>query len=330
MRFVLGKYLSFILVFIISGCGQRINSNEAEVIGHNIGKDSLQTDAGTDADLCNFEECKKRVIQRKERICYVCEGEPMSCNLYFGHYIDKERGNFYGISYYNDETGELKIMKCGCNGDIIWEKEVMGELAGESAFIIFVDDFENLYIKWITEYIEERLWHPHSCMVFTSSSDEIIKYEQYRRYLREVWNFYPDDGKINSMTFDSDYNLYMVGEYTGSINICGIELKNTPPVCMGRGQLPPKCYYDVFITKFDREGRSVWSKSIGGSDDEYATEITIDKDGFLNVVVVSYSKSVEIDGQTIEIKSDHPFTVKFDKDGKFVGVVLDWSDILRR
>jgi len=122
----------------------------------------------------------------------------------------------------------------------------------------------------------------------------------------------------------------MVGEYTGSINICGIELKNTPPVCMGRGQLPPKCYYDVFITKFDREGRSVWSKSIGGSDDEYATEITIDKDGFLNVVVVSYSKSVEIDGQTIEIKSDHPFTVKFDKDGKFVGVVLDWSDILRR
>ena len=69
------------------------------------------------------------------------------------NYIDKERGNFYGISYYNDETGELKIMKCGCNGDIIWEKEVMGELAGESAFIIFVDDFENLYIKWITEYI---------------------------------------------------------------------------------------------------------------------------------------------------------------------------------
>jgi len=93
-----------------------------------------------------FREKREFVMCAKVNLCLVI------CILGI-NYIDKERGNFYGISYYNDETGELKIMKCGCNGDIIWEKEVMGELAGESAFIIFVDDFENLYIKWITEYI---------------------------------------------------------------------------------------------------------------------------------------------------------------------------------
>lgn len=70
-----------------------------------------------------------------------------------------------------------------------------------------------------------------------------------------------------------------------------------------------KGYKDVYIIYVDKDGKEIWSKAIGGSDDDFANAITLSSDG--GFYVAGATRSFGEGGFDF-------YLLKFDGDGKFI------------
>ncbi len=60
---------------------------------------------------------------------------------------------------------------------------------------------------------------------------------------------------------------------------------------------------DIFLAKYNSNGKIVWAKNIGGSNDEEIVSLNVDYNGNISVSASSYSKIINIDNEQLDINS---------------------------
>ena len=113
-----------------------------------------------------------------------------------------------------------------------------------------------------------------------------------------------------NLMIDPSGNTYNIGGFYGTSDFNGIELTSNGGS-------------DIYIQKLDKEGNTIWLKSIGGLGLDWASSIDFDTDGNIYVTgdfeeTVDFDPSVEIN--ELVAKSIDSYILKLDSDGNFIWV----------
>jgi hypothetical protein len=109
-------------------------------------------------------------------------------------------------------------------------------------------------------------------------------------------------GLGNSISLDPDGNSYTIGSFQGAVVFDTIQFTSYG-------------LYDIFITKYDHNGKCIWAKQAGGSEEDYGTCISVDAAGNSFITGTFYLNATF---GTIHLSSAdgyHIFIAKYDKDG---------------
>ena len=100
-----------------------------------------------------------------------------------------------------------------------------------------------------------------------------------------------DDYLGNKIVSDNLGNTYVAGNFSRSTLTFGDFILNN---CGGS---------DIFLAKYNSNGKVVWAKNIGGSDDEKIISMHVDYNGNISVSASSFSKVINIDNELLNNKS---------------------------
>jgi hypothetical protein len=118
---------------------------------------------------------------------------------------------------------------------------------------------------------------------------------------------YPDNG--DGISTDRYGNIYVTGSFTGT------------GICFGLDSIFNSfCgYYEIFLVKYDATGNVVWTKSEGGTQDDYAVGVATDKSGNIYMTGTFRSTFINIGSFTLYNRGSYPsvdfFLVKYDSIG---------------
>ena len=114
------------------------------------------------------------------------------------------------------------------------------------------------------------------------------------------------------LAIDKDGNQILAGSFTGRVIVAGTQLASQG----GR---------DIFVVKTDKAGTALFApKQFGGKDDDFATGLTVDKDG--NILVAgTFQSTARFGDKTISVMGDRPeirqvFVAKLDSKGDVLWV----------
>lgn len=121
------------------------------------------------------------------------------------------------------------------------------------------------------------------------------------------------DGVVKIVTDDAN-NIYAVGFYRGVTDL--------NPDMVDQDIAPAHGGYDMFISKFNKEGQFVWGHGIGGLKDDFINNIALDKVGNF-YITGQFNGTVDFDGTDaglLEINSTldtyDGFLAKYNTDGE--------------
>lgn len=120
-----------------------------------------------------------------------------------------------------------------------------------------------------------------------------------------------DHERAYGTTTDSSGNVYVTGSFlSSSMNFGSTTLNNLNPG-----------YEDLFLTKYDRNGNLLWTKSAGGMFRDFAYSIVHDGNGFIYLTGTFQGPSISFDTITLAhnggIDQDF-FLVKYDENGNVI------------
>lgn len=108
-----------------------------------------------------------------------------------------------------------------------------------------------------------------------------------------------------AIALDHHDNIYLLGHYSGIVDF------GTGEVHVSKG------LEDVFLLKLDPSGHPLWSKSYGGTSDDYADDIAIGVDGGI-YITGSFMERIDFGGPVHRCKGVHDvFLAKLDREGAF-------------
>jgi hypothetical protein len=121
------------------------------------------------------------------------------------------------------------------------------------------------------------------------------------------------NSKANGFSICSDNlgNVYTTGNFSGKLSISGMDT------------IESENKNDCFISKYDKNGKILWVKTISGISDETGNSITIDNNQDI-IIVGNFYKEIKIAKTKIKAKGNADiFIAKYNKQG-----VLLWYKIL--
>ena len=273
-----------------------------------IGDEETGTDEVGDGDIyTDYGSDDVDVGDESDNDIYVCEQYKCE-NLIYGRddvYGDKESGNIYIIE--NDW-----FYKYDRDGKLIWKKqtEYFSDCPGK---LMMVDREESFYImKFFNKPVPKGDWE-------CATTNSITKYKVDGEVYKEVYKIYNTYAYIISIVTDDNGNLYIAGEYERVVDFGnGIVLDNSDE-CRNTGNPynPVECYTDVFVAKFNKEGKPLWAKSFEDMGEAgYLPEMIL-TNGFLYFIVE-------------DLYSGYTKVVKLDLDGNYKwSRVLGYGDIIK-
>jgi len=306
-----------ILFFISQGCNGRVTVYEIGTeTGYDGALDYKIIDGETDVEVEENDIGISDVYYTDEYESDTIKCEQYKCeNLIYGRddvYVDKESGSIYLVEY---GYSEMKFSKYDKNGEFIWEKRAEG--GKECLELEYVDRDENFYISEYSYVCTPK----GGCECrWSMSKDTLIKYRKEGDEYKEVFSIRSSYLDISSIAIDLEGNIYIAGEYKNVVDFGnGVVLDNSDE-CRNTGNPynPVECYTDVFVAKFNRDGKALWAK---GLEDGEGTSIILYND-FIYFDVRGYTEREE-DGKKIYTLPYKIKIVKFDTDGNY-----KWSRIL--
>ena len=113
---------------------------------------------------------------------------------------------------------------------------------------------------------------------------------------------------VTSIGVDAAGNSYVTGTFEDTIHFGDLSLKN-------RANESLKLYNDIFLAKYDPNGKEVWARQAGGGNDEWGRAIAVDPVG--NSYVTGNLKGEAVFGSII-LKDNGfgTFLAKYDTNGK--------------
>lgn len=219
-------------------------------------------------------------------------------------YVTGEYGesiSFGSIKLSNKGESDLFVAKYDTNGKVLWAKGA-GGTRGDEGHGIATDATGNVYV---TGYISEGA--TFGSLNVTSGGSWDVFTAKYNANGDVLWvqtaGGYEADKGIN-ITTDRSGNVYVTGSYDSySFTFGTIELKHYD------GD-------DVFIVKYDTNGKVLWAKGSGGDINDEGRCIATDAKG--NVYISGYFRSSAITFGTFTLKNkggEDIFTVKYDSNG---------------
>lgn len=209
-------------------------------------------------------------LQSDDSLSIYCTGDTRSDHLFM---LNAHQPTFGGIV-------DVFMLKLDKNGMIIWSTFLGGANEDHNDGGIYIDTLDNLFICGWSESNENistpDAYQPQKGLMmdafvakFTTSGERI-------------WSTYyggDDEDRAHAMAVDRSNNIYVTGTSPSLNNI------STP------GTQQPECggSLDVFIVKFDGDGRRLWATYYGGLRDEHGRECTFDASG--NFAITGYSSS---------------------------------------
>lgn len=117
-----------------------------------------------------------------------------------------------------------------------------------------------------------------------------------------------------SMAIDSDGNAYIVGYF---VHVADFDLGTGTAI-----RYSNNLSSDIFIAKYDNQGKYIWSRRIGGLDEDKAQSIAIDKDNNLYITgtfqgIVDFDPGNGIAKLTSNANSKDIFIAKYNSNGEY-------------
>ena len=190
-------------------------------------------------------------------------------------------GFFQGLADFDPGSGVVNLSSNGSNdafiqkldssGNLIWAKS----FGGTSSLIpnsIALDFYGNIYTSGKFEGIAD--FNPGVGTVnITSNGSSDVYIQKLDTSGNFVWaksfGAYGDD-QVSSMVVDRNGNIYSTGRFYGTVNF------DPGPATFN---LTSNGSSDVFIQKLNSSGNFVWAKSFGGTSNDDAKSIAIDRVG---------------------------------------------------
>jgi hypothetical protein len=104
------------------------------------------------------------------------------------------------------------------------------------------------------------------------------------------------------MAVDGQGNIIVAGSFTGQLDFGGGAIRSNGGV-------------DIFITKHSSNGTHLWSRGIGGSQDDWAKAVALDSSGGIIIIGWSGSGSVDFGGGPINLVS--AYLARYSPDGVY-------------
>ncbi len=117
---------------------------------------------------------------------------------------------------------------------------------------------------------------------------------------------------IYSMTHDADGNIYVVGQFSTTVDF-------DPGI--GTDNRTSAGGYDAFLSKYDASGTHKWTKTFGGTGDEFSSSVITDAGGNIYIEgyfnnTVDFDPGAGIDNRTV-VGGIDAFLSKYDSSGNY-------------
>ena len=189
-----------------------------------------------------------------------------------GRYVVAGYTNSFGAGGY-----DIYVVKLDSKGNVMWTKTIGGSLTDVAYSIVQSSDGGYVVAGWTLSFGEYYYgsYYANFYVVKLDSSGNVM-------WTKTIGG--SNDDRVYSITQSSDGG-YVVAGYTGSFG----------------------AHTDIYVVKLDSAGNVVWTKTIGGSYDDFASSIAQSSDG--GYVVVGYTWGFEA-GSYADI-----YVVKMDANG---------------
>ncbi|MCC7333269.1 MAG: T9SS type A sorting domain-containing protein [Flavobacteriales bacterium] len=224
-------------------------------------------------------------------------------------------GAFYTTTYFgpsiflnNGGSADIYIAKYDSNGNAIWAQKAGGAQT-DYCIGVGVDSLGNIYQTGIIGYSSNSFFG--SIMLSNSNSIPDIYIAKYDSAGTPIWaqNI---DGPCTASPFS------IVTDDTGNSYVCGWYYNSS--LVLSPFSLPNSGGRDAYIAKYNSNGDVVWAQKVGGSANDFAIDIALDKLNNLYVSGYFASNSLNINGTLlINYGSNDIFLSKINtSDGNFV------------
>lgn len=230
-------------------------------------------------------------------------------NAYVTGHFSSSALSFGGGELQNRGVEDIFVAKFNRDGRHVWSKR-FGGTAMDWPQAIAVDRHGNLYLTG-----------SFSSPTINFGGDDLFRGQALTIFLVKldaggghVWSYSFPGGLLDMATdvaVDDDGNAYLTGWFNGStINFGGVNLKNTSVD-----------KEEIFLAKFNKDGRHVWSKAFGGDEGEAGWGVALDHQGSIYLAGSFNSRTVNFGRDDLRIQNSgrgEIFVAKFDRDGRHV------------
>jgi len=236
-----------------------------------------------------------------------------SGNIYITGWFKSSTIDFGGEKLTNAGDYDIFLAKFDSNGNHIWSKGFGGKYADYS-YSLSLDNSNNLFL---TGYFNSSdIDFGGGAMPNKGNADIFLAKFDSKGDLKWSESFGGNSADwVSSVATDKQGNVYITGTF------------DSDEIDFGGGLLKNAGDYDVYLAKFDGNGKHIWSKRFGGSDIDNALSIAIDNSN--NVLITGYYGKTGIDfgGEFLQSAGEDGcrygscvamFIAKFDTDGNHI------------
>ncbi|MGK7872445.1 MAG: SBBP repeat-containing protein [Xenococcaceae cyanobacterium] len=195
------------------------------------------------------------------------------------------------------------------SGNLLWARDI-GGTSGDQGLDVAVDGAGNIYITGYFDSSNLQIDGAPISLTNQGSRDAfIVKYDPSGTFLWATSIGGPEQDYINDVAVDSKDNVYIAGQFEGSVNIGGINFTSNGLT-------------DAFVAKYDSNGNLLWAKSFGDSNYDAIASLAVDSENNL-YVGGGFRDTLDIDKDgtndfTSKGESD-VFIAKYDSSGNLLG-----------
>jgi hypothetical protein len=235
--------------------------------------------------------------------------------------VDGE-GNCYVTGFFKGRFGDTEIVSKGKEdvfvakynkmGHLVWVRGAGGP-AKDVSTDIAVDTMGNCYV---TGYIgQEAVFDTMQIHTKSVRSFFLAKYDSKGAL---AWVRYASgnlkESYARGVAVDAAQNSYITGDFAGELVLGSTRLSSVPSI-----DDPEELYNDVFVVKFDPDGKPVWAVQGGGFKGDLGQAIAVDKTGNIYVTGSFYGnasfESIKLTGTPPDFADRSIFIAKYDRNG---------------
>ena len=229
-----------------------------------------------------------------------------SNNVYITGHFQSSTINFGGGELTNAHAGwsDIFLAKFDSNGNHLWSRSFGGDSSDE-AYSVSVDSSGNIYIAGF--FTSSTIDFGGGVLTNTKIGYSDIFIAKFDSNGKHLWsNSFGGNGTdiVRSIFVDKSDNLYITGYFEGS------------SIDFGGGTLTNAGGADIFLAKFDSDGKHIWSKKFGGGQWEEAYSVSTDSSDNIVIAGVFTSNPISFGGNPLTNAGQFDiFVAKFDADG---------------